>query len=336
MESDRPDPFRPAVVPRRAFLASVAGGLLVAPTAARAQRAGPASRVGVLVFTSISEPVQEAFRQGLRDHGYVEARNVHLEWRAAEGRPDRAKAHAEELVRMEVDVIVATLTPAVQAARNATRTIPIVMAYAGDPVATGFVASLARPGGNITGLSATAVELSGKRIQLLREVVPTLSRLGLLINGADPFAKPFVEENRAAARRLGLRLHTVDVRRAEEVEAAMVAMAKERVGAVIVQGVLSAPSWGAAELAVRHRLPAISPQRQFVESGGLMYYGANLAEAHRRAAGYVARILGGARPGDLPVQQPTTFELAINLKTARTLGVAIPASLLQRADQVIE
>jgi putative ABC transport system substrate-binding protein len=323
-------------VNRRRFIGTLAGGLLAAPGAVRAQSARPVSRVGVLVFTPISEPVQEAFRRGLRDHGYVEAQNVHLEWRTAEGRPDRAKALAEELVRLEVDVIVATLTPAVQAARNATRTIPIVMAYAGDPVATGFVASLARPGGNITGLSARSAELAGKRIQLLREVVPGLSRLGLLINGADLFAKPFVEEIRTAARRIGLRLHTVDVRRAEEVEAAVVALAKGRADAVIVQGVLSAPSWGAAELAMRHRLPSICAQRQFVESGGLMYYGANIADAHRQAAGYVARILGGARPGDLPVQQPTMFELAINLKTARALGLTLPPSLLQRADQVIE
>jgi putative ABC transport system substrate-binding protein len=309
--------------------------LLVAALVAEAQpQVGKVSRIGVLTFTEMTAALQEAFRQGLRDHGYVEGQNVLVEWRAAEGRPDRAKALAMELVQLKVDVIVANLTPAVQAAKDATSTIPIVMASAGDPVGTGFVASLARPGGNITGLTGISAELSGKRIELLRELIPGLARVGLLVNASNPFAKPFVAETQAAARRAGVQLHVEDVRGPQQIGAAFSALTKRRVGGVIVDGALTA--WQAAELAVQHRLPAVSNQRQFVDSGGLMSHGARFADVHRRAASYVDKILKGARPGDLPVERPTQFELVINLRTAKALGLTIAPSLLLRADQVIE
>jgi len=280
--------------------------------------------------------LQEAFRQGLLDHGYVEGQNIVVEWRAAEGRPDRAKALAVELARLNVDVIVANLTPAVQAAKDATSTIPIVMASAGDPVGTGFVASLARPGGNITGMTGISAELSGKRLELLRELIPGLTRVGLLINATNPFAKTLVDETQVAAKRTGVRLYVVDVRRPQEIDAAFLAMTKQRAGAVIVDGALTAPAWQAAELAVRHRLPSVSNQRQFVDSGGLMFHGAQFADVYRRAASYVDKILKGAKPGTLAVEQPTRFELAINLRTAKALGLTVAPSLLLRADQVIE
>lgn len=326
---------RSLTMPRRAFMALIAGSLL-APPLAEPQPVGKVPRIGVLTFTQIDAGFQQAFRQGLRDHGYVEGQNILIEWRAAEGRPDRAKALAVELVQLNVEVILANLTPAVQAAKDATSVIPIVMASAGDPVGTGFVASLARPGGNITGMTGISAELSGKRLELLRELIPGLTHVGFLINLGNPFAKTLVEETKAAAKRIGVQLHLMDVRRAPEVDAALLAMTKHRAGAVIVDGALTAPTWRAAALAVRHRLPSISNQRQFVDSGGLMSHGAQSADVYRRSASYVDRILKGAKPGDLPVEQPTRFELIINLKTAKTLGLTFPPSLLQRADRVIE
>jgi ABC-type uncharacterized transport system substrate-binding protein len=309
--------------------------LLVVALVAEAQpQVGKVPRIGVLTFTELTAALQEAFRQGLRDHGYVEGQNVLVEWRAAEGRPDRAKALAAELVELKVDVIVANLTPAVQAAKDATSTIPIVMASAGDPVGTGFVASLARPGGNITGMTGISAELSGKRIELLRELIPSLTRVGLVVNASNPFAKPFVAETRAAAKRAGIQLHVEDVRRPQQVGAAFSALTRRHVGAVIVDGALTA--WQAAELAGQHRLPSISNQRHYVDAGGLMSHGAQFADMHRRAASYVDKILKGSRPGDLPVERPTQFELVINLRTARALGLTVPPSLLVRADHVIE
>jgi ABC-type uncharacterized transport system substrate-binding protein len=293
-------------------------------------------RIGVLTFTPMTDVLQESFRQGLRDHGYVEGENTVVEWRAAGGRNDLAKALAVELVRLKVDVIVAIFTPAVQAAKDATRTIPIVMAPAGAPVATGFVASLARPGGNITGIAGLDAELQGKRIQLLQELVPGLTRVGLLINAADPFAKPFVAETQLAAKRIGVQVHIVDVRRPQDIDAAFATMTKQGANAVIVQGVLTASAWQTGTLAGRYHLPSLSVTKQFAESGGLMSYSASFTDTYRRAASYVDRILKGAKPADLPIEQPEKFELVINLKTAKTLGLTIPPSLLQRADQVIE
>ena len=320
-----------------ARLAAVVLLFLVGALVTEAQpQAGKVPRIGVLTFTQMTAALQEAFRQGLRDHGYVEGQNIVVEWRAAEGRPDRAKALAVELAQLNVDVIAANLTPAVQAAKDATSTIPIVMASAGDPVGTGFVASLARPGGNITGMTGISAELWGKRLELLRELIPGLTRVGLLINATNPFAKTLVDETQVAARRTGVQLYVVDVRRPQEIDAAFLAMTKQRAGAVIVDGALTAPAWQAAELAVRHRLPSLSNQRQFVNSGGLMSHGAQFADVYRRAASYVDKILKGAKPGTLAVEQPTRFELAINLRTAKALGLTIAPSLLLRADQIVE
>jgi len=311
--------------------------LLAAPLVALAQQsARELPRIGVLMFTPVTKAAQEAFRQGLRDHGYVEGQNVLVEWRSAEGRIDRANALAAELVRLKVDVIVAEFTPAVLAAKNATQTIPIVMAPAGDPVASGLVASLARPGGNITGFSNIAVELSGKRLDLLRELIPGLTRVGLLIHGADPLDKAFVDETQTAAARARIQLHVVGVPRPEDLDGALTALTKEQVGAVIVQGNLHVPAQQIAQLAVQHRLPSISLLPQFAESGGLMSYGASLSDIQRRAASYVDKILKGAKPADLPVERPRAFELVVNRKTARTLGITIPPSVLLQATQVIE
>ena len=328
---------------RREFLGAIAGGLLAAPLAAHAQPAGKVEqsaaqlpRIGVLMFMPMTKAVQDGFRQGLRDHGYIEGQNVLVEWRSAEGKTDRANALAAELVRLKVGVIVAEFTPAVLAAKNATKTIPIVMAPAGDPVASGLVASLARPGGNITGFSNIAAELSGKRLELLRQLIPGLTRVGLLIHGADPLDKAFVDETRTAAARAGIQLHVGGVPRPEDLDTALSAMRKAQVGAVIVQGNLPVQARQIAQLAVRHRLPSISLLPQFAESGGLMSYGASLNDIQRHAASYVDKILKGAKPADLPVEQPTKFELVINLKAAKALGLTIPPSLLLRADQVIE
>jgi len=311
---------------------------LAAPLVAKAQQPPRGSpRIGVLIFRpAATKASHEAFRQGLRDHGYVEGQNIFIEWRSADGRTDRADALAAELVRLKVDVIVAEFTPAAQAAKNATQAIPIVMAAAGDPVATGLVASLARPGGNVTGLSNIASELSGKRLDLLREVVPGLTRAGMLIHGGDPLDKEFVDETRVAAQKAGIHLTVAGVPSPAQLDPALSAFVKDRVGAVIVQANLPVPSVQIVQLMLRHRLPSISVLNEFAESGGLMSYGANLSEIYRQAAGYVDRILRGAKPADLPVERPTKFELVINVKTAKALGLTIPRSLLLRADQVIE
>ena len=255
------------LIDRRAFIGTLTGGLLAAPLVAAAQPAGKVYRIGVLTFTQMTDALQEAFRQGLRDHGYMEGQNILVEWRAAEGRPDRAKTLAVELVALKVDIIVANLTPAVQAAKDATRTIPIVMASAADPVGSGFVASLAHPGGSITGITGISAELAGKRIELLRDLIPGLTRVGLLVNPTNPFAMSLVDETRAAAKRAGVQLTVVDVRRSQAVDAAFSALTKQHAGAVIVDAALTA--WRAADLAIQHRLPSISNQRNFVDSGGL-------------------------------------------------------------------
>jgi putative ABC transport system substrate-binding protein len=323
------------VIPTVAWLATSLLVLVMALTAAAQQHEGKLPRIGVLVFTSLTTAQQAQFRQALRDYGYIEGQNVLVEWRAAEGRPDRAKALADDLIALKVDVIVAMTTGAVQAAKNATSTIPIVM-MAGEPVGSGLVASLARPGSNITGVSQIAAELSAKRIELLRELIPGLTRVAVLINETSPFARPLLEETRTATRRAGIQLQVLDVRRAAEVEAAFSMVVKERAAAVIVASALAAPAWRTAELALRHHLPSVYFQRQFAEAGGLMSFGPHFADMHRRTASYVDRILKGAKPADLPVEQPTRLELVINLRTAKALGLKIPQSLLLRADHVVE
>jgi putative tryptophan/tyrosine transport system substrate-binding protein len=317
-------------------LLTVAGLVLAVPIAAQAQASRDMPRIGVLVFTPMAPAVQDGFRQGFREHGYIEGRNVVVEWRSAEGRTERAKAMAAELVRLKVNVIVAEFTPAVQAAKEATSTIPIVMAPAGDPVATGLVASLARPGGNVTGVSNVAAELSGKRFELLREFLPGVARVGLLINGADPLDKAFVEATRTAASSAGIQLDVASVPRPADLESALAGMTKAGARAVIVPGNLPVPAALIAQSTQRHSLPSISLLSQFPESGGLMSYGASPNDIRRRAAGYVDKILKGASPANLPVERPTTFELVINRKTAAALGLSLPPSLVLRADRVIE
>ena len=257
---------------RPAFVGLPGAGLLSLPAAAATQEKRKVPRVGVLAFTETTPALQDAFRQGLRDLGYVEGQTVVVEWRAAEGRPDRARAFAQEFVRQKVDIIVADLTPAVQAAKSATTTIPIVMASAGDPVRTGFVVSLARPGGNITGLTGISAELSGKRIELLRELLPGLSRVALLVNATNPFVKSLVAETREVVTDAHLHLSVLDVRKPEDLAAAFSELVKRRAGAVIVDAALT--PWHAADLALRPRVPSVSNQRRFAESGGLMSHAA--------------------------------------------------------------
>lgn len=311
---------------------------LAIPHLAEAQRAGGVPRVGVLVFTEMTQDFREAFGQGLRDHGYVEGQNILVEWRSANGQPDRASAIAADFVRAKVDVIVASLTAAVQAAQKATSTIPIVMAPAGDPVTQGFAASLARPGGNITGL--TGVDLSGKRLELLKELIPNLKRVALLLNRADPsFAKLTIDGTETAAKIVGVQLHVEMVRSSEEFETGFVAMAKERSGAVIVQPSLigsAAQSSQAAKLALQYRLPSMSLTGTFVDAGGLISYGLNFKDQYRQSARFVARILKGEKPNVMPIEQATTFEMVLNIKTAKALGLTIPPSILLRATKVIE
>jgi putative ABC transport system substrate-binding protein len=318
----------------------MAGGILAAPLAAEAQQAGKVPRVGVLLLSDgAQESVGGAFRKGLRELGYVEGQTIALEYRLAEGNEERFSILASELVHLKVDVIFATVAAAVRAAQHATKTIPIVTAV-NDPVAAGFVASVARPGGNITGLSMMSPEVVGKQLELLRQVVAKLSRVAVLSNPANPGSAPQLRQAEVVARALGMRLQPLGAHSPSEIDSAFAAMTRERAGALLV---LLDPTLAArlqrariAELAARSRLPAMYALRLHVDAGGLMAYGADIFDLYRRCAIYVDKILKGAKPGDLPVEQPTKFELVINLKTAKALGLTIPPSLLQRADQVIE
>jgi putative ABC transport system substrate-binding protein len=319
---------------RRDFITLLGGAAAAWPLTARAQQP-KLPRIGVLV-TSDPEPFWRLFREGLRANGYIEGRNIQFEFRSAERKPDLLRVLAQELVRLKVDIIVASLTPAVIAARQATSEIPIVMVPAGDPVQTGLVSSLARPGGNITGLSSTTAELYVKTLELIREVLPSTRRVAVLANAAiaaDPFAKPFVEQIEEAGRTLGIAIQTIRVRGEEEFDAAFAAMDRERADAVMVQG--SLPRKPALDLALKHSLPLMGGQL-LIQEGGLISYSANQNDMYRRAAYYIDRILKGVKPADLPVEQPTRFELVINLKTAKALGLTVPPTLLARADEVIE
>ena len=324
---------------RRAFLAGAAA-LLAAPLAAQAQQAGKVWRVGYLAAGSGSENLTylNAFRQGLRDLGYVEGRSITIEYRWAEGKYERLPELADELVHLKVDVLVAANAPSAQAAKEATREIPIVMTVLVDPAAAGLVASLARPGGNITGLSMVAPELVGKQLELLKQVVPKISRVAVLGNPANPGTAPQLREAKAAAPALGLQLQVVEVRGASELERAFAAMTSAHVEAVLVlvDAMFGSQREKLANLALKSRLPAVSGLTRHAQAGDLLAYGASRVDVYRRAATYVDKILKGAKPADLPVEQPTKFELVINLKTAKALGLTIPPSLLARADQVIE
>jgi putative ABC transport system substrate-binding protein len=324
---------------RRTFLESMGAVLLAAPLAAQAQPAGKVSRIGFLFYGAPGpSPELEAFRQGLRDLGYIEGQNISLEYRFANGRVGRLPELAAELVRLDLDVVVTPGTPASLAAKKATSTIPIVFAGVADAVGTGLVASLARPGGNVTGLTSISAALGGKRLELLKVVAPKASRVAVLYNPADPSNVLVLKELQESSRALGLTLHPLAVRGPGEFEGAFAAMTREHAQALFVAaGVLTTehrkPLVG---LAAKSRIPAMWGERQFVEAGGLMSYAVNFYDEIRRAATYVNKILKGTKPADLPVEQPTTFELVINLKTAKALGLTIPPSLLGRADEVIQ
>ncbi len=328
-----------AVIKRGAFRALFLLAFLAAPLAAGGQQAGKVYRVGFLWDSPAVWPhALEGFRQGLRDLGWVEGKNIVVEYRWAEGRFDRLPVLAEELVRLKVDVIVAPTSIYAAAAKRATSTIPIVFASHADPIGSGHVASLARPGGNITGLSLMMTETNVKGLELLKETVPGLSRVAVIWDPATPSHGPGLRAVEAASPVLGLRAQSVAVRSATEFDSAFSAIVRERAGGVLV---LSTPLFmgGArrlAELALKHKLPTMFGPREHVEAGGLMSYSPDRADLYRRAATYVDKILKGAKPADLPVQQPMRFELVINMKTAKALGITFPPTILVRAEQVIQ
>jgi putative ABC transport system substrate-binding protein len=292
----------------------------------------------VLVSATEPHPFANAFRRGLQPTGYVEGENIAIEWRYTEGKSDRAAALARELVQLDVDVIVAHFTPTVRAAMVATQTIPIVMAPAGAPVQSGFVDSLAHPGGNVTGLSGMDAELGGKRLQLLREVIPNLARVAVLASSVstDPFSRPFVDDMQAAATIAGIRLVPVLINGPNDFENAFAAIAKAEAQAVIVQGLFDPHRVIILKLGAKYRLPVMGPSRDTAAAGGLLSYVAKYLALYERAALYTGKILKGAKPADLPVEQPTTFELVVNLRTASTLGLTASPLLLAQADEVIE
>ncbi|HEV8720620.1 MAG TPA: ABC transporter substrate-binding protein [Candidatus Binatia bacterium] len=314
--------------------------MLVAPCfPAEAQQPMKIPRIGFLSATSPSAIAArvEAFRRGLRELGYVEGKNIVIEWRYAEGKLDRLGELAAELVRLKVDVIVSAGPPPTRTAKQATATIPVVMAMDTDPVGNGFVASLARPGGNITGLSTLFPEISGKRLELLNETFPNLFRVAVLGTSTSPSYSPMMREIEVAAKALKLQVQYLDVFDSKDIDTAFRAANKARAQALLTLGspILDSERAHVANRAIENRLPAIYPQIEYTEAGGLMYYGANTPELFRHAATYVDKILKGAKPADLPVEQPTKFELVINSKTAKQIGLTIPPNVLARADKVI-
>jgi putative ABC transport system substrate-binding protein len=321
------------------ILALFLGALAPSP-ASPGQQAGKVPLLGYLdgASASTSGDNLNAFRQGLRELGWIEGQNIAIEYRWAEGRFDRLPELAADLVRLRVDAIVATGDPVILAAKQATGTIPIVMTAVGDPIGAGFVASLARPGGNVTGVSNLAVDLTGKWLELLKEVVPKVSQVAILRNVANRTHALFWQEAQTAAQKLRVKVHSVEVRSSHDLDGAFAAMAQKRVGAVVVlpDPLLSGERGRIADLAAKSRLPAIYTFRGQAEAGGLMSYGPSLQANFRRAATFVDKILKGAKPADLPVEQPTRFEMVVNMKTAKALGLTIPQSILVRADQVIQ
>jgi putative ABC transport system substrate-binding protein len=325
-------------VDRRTFLGALASGLLAAPLAAQAQPPGKVYRIGMLERTSPATNAAnfEAFRRGLRELGYVEGKNLVIEYRSADGRDERFAGLATELVRLNVDLILTRGTPAALAAKNATGTIPVVITGLADPVGQGIVASLARPGGNITGVSAIVTELYAKRVELLRELLPRASRISALFNMSNPSLPPAWKEIETAARSLGMQPQLLDVRKPEDLGPAFDGAVRRRTDALVVglDTLTQASQRLIVDLAAKHRLPAVYASMEF--AGGLVVYGVNYPDHYRRAATFADRIFKGTQPGDLPVERPMKFELIINVKTAKALGLTIPPSLLQRADQVIE
>jgi putative ABC transport system substrate-binding protein len=314
---------------RREFL--LAGAALLLPLGAAAQQKVP--RIGVLLVGG-REPFWTLYQEGLRALGYIEGQNITTVLRSSEDQASRLPELAAELVRLEVDIIVASETPAVAAAKRATNNIPIVMAASGDPVGTGLIASLARPGGNVTGMSAATAEVAGKTLELIRELKPATRRVAVLGMTGNPLTKPFVEQIEFAGRALAIEIKPILVAREAQYDAAFAEMMHDRVDAFIFQP--SLPHRRAIDLALQHRLPAVSVNATFVEAGGLMSYAGSLPERYRGAAAYIDKILKGAKPAELPVAQPTKFDIAINMKTAKALGLAVPATLLTRAQEVFE
>jgi putative tryptophan/tyrosine transport system substrate-binding protein len=325
---------------RRTFIGVIAGGLLAAPLAAEAQQAAKVPRIGFLgnSTAALEANLVGPFREGLRELGYVEGRNILIEYRWAEGKYERFPALIAELIALKVDVIVTAGTPAALAVKKATTSIPLVMIAVGDPVGTGLVASLARPGGNITGLTSISQDLEGKRLELLREVIPSVSHIAVLWNSANPNHLIQEKEVQAAAQVLRIKVLSLGVRTPEEIENSFAAIVRERPGALLVLAdrLFLHHRARIMDFAAKHRLPGVHAYRELVEAGGLMSYGPSYAGMHRRAAYFVDRILKGTKPADLPVEQPTKFELVINLKVAKALGLTVPQSLLQRADQIIQ
>ena len=308
------------------------------PLAARAQLAARIYRIGILEAIPAAENAAnlDALRKGLRELGYVEGRNLIIEYRSAEGRAERFPDLAADLVRLKVDLIVTRGTPAARAAKNATETIPVVMATMGDPRV--IVASFARPGGNVTGVTTFSTELTAKRIELLKELVPNVSRVALLHNMGNPAVPPEWEETKAAARSLGLQAELLDVRTEADLRRAFEIAVQHHVDALVIgaDGLTQAHQQGIVTLVARNRLPAVYPAREFVAAGGLIAYAVNYPDLYFRFARYVDKIFKGSNPGELPVEQPSKFELVINIKTAKALGLTIPQSLLLRADELIQ
>ena len=318
------------------FVVALALVLFATSLAADAQQAARIPRVAWLRPGSAPDPMLEAFRQGLRDLDYIEGKNIAIEPRWAEGKSDRLPPLAAELVRLGVDVIVTNTMPAILAAQEATSTIPIVTVSA-DPVGTGLANTLARPGGNITGLSILGPKLEGKRLELLKAALPSVIRVGFLWNPANTASQLRFREAQAAAKALGIKLQSVEVRQPDELPKAFAAMTKERVGAVLVPSAFAGlHKLQIAEISTRNRLPVMYDSRDLMDAEGLMSYGPDVPDLYRRAASYVDKILKGAKPADLPIEQPTKFDLVINLKKAKALGLSIPKSLLSRADEVIQ
>ena len=326
---------------RRTFVGAVAGALVIPPLAVKAQQPGKVPRIGYLVQNTaeISQRTFAAFRDGLRQHGWVEGHTIAVETRYADGNVDQLPALVSELIRSKVDIIVTTSSGTTWAAKNATQSIPIVMGASANAVGEGLVSSLAHPGGNITGMTFLAgPEIAGKQLQLLKEMAPAASRIAVLTNPTNRSHAGFAREVKVAARSLGAQVQVLEAPNPDQLDSAFAAMAKEHAGALLVltDSMFVGQRRRVVELAARSRLPALYSQKEFVDDGGLISYGPSLVDMYRRAATYVDKILKGAKPADLPIEQPTKFELVINLKTAKALGLTMPQSLLARAAEVIE
>jgi ABC-type uncharacterized transport system substrate-binding protein len=320
---------------RRDFITLLGGAAVAWPLSAQAQQQTRIYTIGVLTLNSPNpELLLEVLREGLRDVGYVEGRNLRLQIRSAAGRPDLQLEKAAELVRLKVDLIVTFFTPSALAAKQATRDIPIVMAGAGDPVATGLVASLARPGGNVTGQSSGGAELAGKSVELIRELIPAARHIGVLADETDPFAKPYVAQIGQAAQSAGMEVVAIVTRPGQPLEAPFKTLIGKRVDGLLIQGSIARKEL--LDLAIEHRLPALTSTRLGPPLGALMSYGSDYVALARQSAAYIDKILKGTKPAELPVTFPTKFLLVINLKTAKALGLEIPPTLLARADEVIE